>query len=178
MSDQPVQMHIHPTCRPGSVKRLAFEAVRDGRGVQLRFDLVADLSTLTLAKSPGGQRRDGLWQQTCFEAFLAPEHDGGYVEFNFAPNGDWAAYRFSEYRQNGHDLDTPAPTIEAWQTENGFSMRVSLAELPADLHSGAIRIGPSAVIEARDGTKSYWALHHPANKPDFHRIENFKLSLD
>jgi hypothetical protein len=178
MSDQPVQLHAHPDCVSHGVERLLFQIARDGDGVQLRFDLVADLSTLSIAQSSVGQRRDGLWQHTCFEAFFAPENEAAYCEFNFAPNGDWAAYRFSDYRQNGQDLETPAPTIEAWQTADGFSMCVSLATLPEALQSGAIRIGPSAVIEARDGTKSYWALHHPANKPDFHRIENFKLSLD
>lgn len=178
MSDQPVQLQIHPTsARPG-VEQLTFKSARDGQGVQLRFDLVANLSALKLPEMPGGQRRDGLWQHTCFEAFFATAGAPGYVEFNFAPNGDWAAYQFSDYRQGGCDLDTPAPVIEAWRTADGFSMCVTLPELPVTFKSAAVRIGPSAVIEAGDGTKSYWALHHPANKPDFHRIENFKLSLD
>ena len=34
-----------------------------------------------------------------------------------------------------------------------------------------------AVIEAIDGF-SYWALRHPADKPDFHNTEGFALLLD
>ena len=35
----------------------------------------------------------------------------------------------------------------------------------------------SAVIEASDGL-SYWALRHPADKPDFHDADGFALLLE
>ena len=39
---------------------------------------------------PGGAaaptRTDGLWQHTCFEAFVGTEGDSAYREFNFAPS--------------------------------------------------------------------------------------------
>jgi hypothetical protein len=35
----------------------------------------------------------------------------------------------------------------------------------------------SAVIEATDGTLSYWALAHPSDKPDFHHPDSFVLEL-
>ena len=31
-----------------------------------------------------------------------------------------------------------------------------------------LAIGLSAILEEEDGTKSYWALAHPPDKPDFH----------
>ena len=34
--------------------------------------------------------------------------------------------------------------------------------------AGAWQLGLSAVLEEKDGTKSYWALAHSADKPDFH----------
>jgi hypothetical protein len=40
-----------------------------------------------------------------------------------------------------------------------------------------LRVGLSAVIEANDGTLSYWALKHPAAKPDFHHPDSFVLEL-
>src|SRR3979490_1310679 len=46
----------------------------------------------------------GLWQHTCFEAFLAAPGVAGYYEFNFTPTLDWAAYQFTDYR----DGMTPA----------------------------------------------------------------------
>jgi hypothetical protein len=33
------------------------------------------------------------------------------------------------------------------------------------------------VIEAADGSLSYWALRHPPGKPDFHHRDAFALEL-
>lgn len=38
---------------------------------------------------------------------------------------------------------------------------------------GAWQMNLTAVIEANDGTKSYWALAHPAGPPDFHNPDCF-----
>jgi hypothetical protein len=38
-------------------------------------------------------------------------------------------------------------------------------------------IGLAAVIEAADGSLSYWALRHPPGKPDFHHRGAFALEL-
>ena len=40
------------------------------------------------------------------------------------------------------------------------------------------QLGLSAVLEEKDGTKSYWALSHPnADKPDFHHPDCFVAQL-
>ena len=40
------------------------------------------------------------------------------------------------------------------------------------------RLGLSAVLEERDGTKSYWALAHPpGDTPDFHHEDCFAAQL-
>jgi hypothetical protein len=40
------------------------------------------------------------------------------------------------------------------------------------------QLGLSAVLEEKDGTKSYWALAHPADeKPDFHAPDCFVARL-
>jgi hypothetical protein len=35
----------------------------------------------------------------------------------------------------------------------------------------------TAVIEAEDGSRSYWALHHPKACPDFHHRAGFICHL-
>jgi hypothetical protein len=39
------------------------------------------------------------------------------------------------------------------------------------------QLGLSVVLEEADGTKSYWAAKHPAEKPDFHDAHCFALQL-
>ena len=38
-------------------------------------------------------------------------------------------------------------------------------------------LGLSAVCEARDGSLQYWALRHPAERPDFHDRRSFALAV-
>lgn len=38
-------------------------------------------------------------------------------------------------------------------------------------------VGLSAVIEEAEGTRSYWALAHPADKPDFHHPDSFACDI-
>lgn len=121
--------------------------------------------------------RDGLWQHTCCEVFIA-EADGAYREFNFSPSGEWAAYRFSAYRERDPAFaPAAAPQIEMQAGIDTFRLTVRLAPnaLP---DARALRLGLSAVLETADGRKTYWALAHAASQPDFHRPESFVLILE
>lgn len=120
---------------------------------------------------------DGLWQHTCCEAFVTEDGDG-YREFNFSPSGQWAAYRFTSYRErDAAFVADAAPQISFNLLADGFVLH---ATLPAALlPSGhALRFGLTAVIEAAAGNKSYWALTHCAPQPDFHLRQSFALTLN
>ncbi|UZK67127.1 DOMON-like domain-containing protein [Sphingomonas sp. M1-B02] len=116
-------------------------------------------------------RTDDLWKRTCFELFVQPEGKAGYCEFNFSPSGEWGAYRFEGYRTGMADLPLAAPTIE--MLDDGVRVTVDLS----GLSPGALRVGITAVIEEQDGTRSFWALAHPAEKPDFHDPAGFVLRI-
>jgi len=99
-----------------------------------------------------------------------------YREFNFSPSGEWAAYAFHSYRNGGvleHEL---CPGIIVRKTMDRLELA---AEISRDLlsHGGPLRLGLSAVVEDVDGILSYWALSHPAGKPDFHHADAFALQM-
>jgi len=50
--------------------------------------------------------------------------------------------------------------------------------LPQNMAFKPLQLGLTAVIEANDGSRSYWALHHPEASPDFHHRAGFILSLN
>ena len=54
-----------------------------------------------------------------------------------------------------------------------FDAAIPLSALP----HGDCGMNVTAVIEERGGTKSYWALAHPADKPDFHDPACFVATL-
>jgi hypothetical protein len=124
------------------------------------------------------ERTDELWRHMCFEMFVRAGEGSDYVEINLSPDRRWAAYRFDAYRAGMADLRIPPPSIVPNQEigPSAISARIELgpAMLPTDV---PWRIGLSAVIEERDGTKSYWALSHPPGAPDFHHPDCFALRI-
>lgn len=126
-------------------------------------------------------RRDGLWQQTCGECFIADPTGPGYLEFNFSPSGHWAAYRFTDVRRGmqAHDWSQGVPPrIE--QFEPG-AWRVTLPwqalRLSGQGGQGPRRLGLTLVAQGARGY-SYWALRHPGATPDFHDPAGFIANLE
>ncbi len=104
--------------------------------------------------------------------------DGAYLEYNFAPSGQWAAYAFMDYRLGGTDLPVDqAPKIILDPIGSHFALETEIV-LPTKWHDIPIEFNLTAVIEETDGAKSYWALAHPSGKPDFHHKDCFALKLE
>ncbi len=148
-----------------------------GAGLGLTYRLEGELSRLLLP-DPGEPRRcDGLWRQTCCELFLAGPGPEGYREFNFSPDLAWQAYDFTGYRSSGRPAAVPAPAIVFDLQHERFELAV---RLPAAALPGwpRLRMALALVVQDRQGAHSYWALHHPAPRPDFHHPDSFALQLD
>ena len=119
-------------------------------------------------------RTDELWCTTCLELFLQVD-EKEYFEFNFAPSSQWAAYRFSSYREGMEQLFLRTPPKITMNCE-ADSLAVSvLLELPDLVQVAAV--GLAAVVEEIDGTKSYWTLAHSDGPPDFHNPDCFTARL-
>ena len=172
----------HPDTPGEWVWGISAEVQRDPPATLIcHYALHGEVSRLRVPAARAGRRADELWQHTCFEVFAAPPAAGGYYEFNFSPSLEWAAYRFSGYREGM----TPASLGRA----PGITARRSadLLELTAHLHleglpelasGAALRLGLTAVVEDESGRLSYWALGHPPGNPDFHDPDCFALELD
>jgi len=149
------------------------EVVRSIGLLALRYTLKGAVADLAIPPSAAPGRTDELWKHTCFEAFIQPTPGDGYLEFNFAPSTQWAAYAFTGYRQGMSPADIPPPTIQTRATDTTLELAVTLRGLPP----GPCRLALTAVIETISGAKSYWALAHPPGKPDFHHIAGFAYHL-
>jgi hypothetical protein len=151
-----------------------------GAELEITFWLDAEMHAIRLPPPAPPVIATHLWQHTCFEAFVAMEGQSAYHELNFAPSGEWAAYAFRGYRQ-GCTLatDMPPPLISMRATDSRLELKaiLSLGTLSAAHMLAPLRLGLSAVVEDGDGVYSYWALHHPADKPDFHHADSFALRL-
>ncbi len=165
----------HPDTPPHRRMGIDVTVARQADGAWLLYyRLQAELQSLRVPTSTANGRTDGLWRQTCFEAFIAAEQAPAYREFNFSPSGQWQAYDFIGYRQHGRPADMTPPRITCHRTEYGLECRVALAPYSCPAWS-RWRLGLSAVVEWIDGGVSYWALRHPPGRPDFHHADAFLL---
>jgi hypothetical protein len=163
----------HPDSAGTAVRAIDVEVARLANGIEVTYVLAGDMERVRIPAISAPRRADGLWQHTCCELFIAESAGKGYVEFNFSPSTEWACYGFSSYRKAAADAGK-APVISVRSSPQSLELcaRVAIAS-PRKLV-----LGLSAVIEQDDGTLSYWALRHPAGKPDFHHRDAFALELD
>jgi len=164
------QLLPHRDYPPLGVTAIGASAWREDGRWHFRY-LVEGAEDLILPDARPAKRTDGLWKQTCFEAFVRLSGTR-YIELNFSPSGQWAAYRFDDYRSEMRD---EAAEVEIWLDAGESWLALEAAVTCKALTAGS-SLGLSAVIKERDGT-SYWALGHPDGRPDFHDQTCFRALL-
>jgi hypothetical protein len=159
--------------------RLEATAQREGASLQLRYDLRGPLEQLRLpppASTP--ERRDGLWEGTCFEAFLAETGIEGYRELNLSPAGHWNLYRLDGYRRGLRpDPQVQALPFQHTMAADHLQLTLTLDLTPLDLAQAVLELALTTVLQHGDGSCSFLALSHPGAEADFHRRDGFLLRL-
>jgi len=151
-----------------------------GTQLKLNFEVSGDLEQLKIPRFQKICPGDRLWEQTCFEVFVRSTSETAYNEFNFSPSGEWAAYAFDDYRAGMRPLEGLDVASLNTQTNSG-RFRLALTMDLKTAHSLPANetwwMSISTVLEQKDGGKSYWALTHPSDTPDFHHSDCFVLEL-
>lgn len=164
----------HPNTPSPHVTEVAAEVRREGRRLELRYVLAGEMGEVRVPAQAPSTRRDELWRHTCFEAFVRGP-GAAYVELNVSPSTEWAAYRFTAYREGMAQAEA-TPEVHAVKTARTLEVTASV-DLPEDLADADWRVAVTAVVETVDGAVSYWSLAHPAGRPDFHHADCFCLDL-
>lgn len=170
------QLVAHPAHPPLAVSGVEARVIgRDANWLRLRWR-VEGVGRLIVPPFAGRGREDGLWQTTCFEAFMpVGSSDCGYLELNLSPSERWNLYSFSAYREGMAEaplLREPDCTMRI-----GSSFAIFDAAIPSSGLPIAGELGLCAVIEEEGGVKSYWALAHMGEAPDFHDPACFTARL-
>jgi len=172
---------LRPFPTPGipPALRLTARIARCSRSLAIDFELHGKVADLTLpARSEAPARRHGLWEESCFEFFLAAPHSSSYFEFNLSPSGHWNVYRFTGYRQEMREVEAfESLPFTTRLRPDSFLLALALDLDPLFETVHPLDVAISAVIRHHDGGTSWWALAHPAAQPDFHHRGGFTLRV-
>lgn len=175
------RLRRHPADDESPVRSIEARVRRVGTVLDVQYRIEGDIDRVCIPPPRSPRVAEQLWRHTCCELFLRVQAAEPYHEFNFSPSGEWAAYAFGRYRQGGLLNDAQLdPQVHSSATAQTLELGATIA---LDRLSGAyadvrLALAVSTVIEARDGSQSYWALVHPADKPDFHHPGAFALTID
>jgi len=173
--------YLYPFSRadtPAGVK-ISGRITRHGNLMTLIYILSGPLHLIKIpAPALNPIRKDRIWEATCFELFFGMKTSERYWEFNFSPSGNWNVYRFNGYRRDMAKESAFANlpfSVKQIQDTLCLTMEIRLDQL---FDSAApLQAGICAVINTLDGDFFYFALTHPAPKPDFHHPAGFILEL-
>lgn len=146
---------------------------------EITFRIKGDSTRLEIPdREVAPHRLDNLWQDTCCEVFLRKQDQAHvYLEFNFALSGHWAFYRLSGYRAELERPDVRQPPFITTHLEAGeVSLKATIPwpiiwdHLPG---ASPLEAGLSVILKEKSCGMAYWAIKHPAEKPDFHHPDSF-----
>ncbi len=166
-----------PTQAPSNLE-LNTRISQDQQQLKITYQLHGDLAQLLLPTPTGQpQRKNDLWQTTCFEFFLAVFNAPEYWEFNLAPTGDWNVYSFYQYRRNMKEANNfsnlPLRILNHDSSRYELQTEINLHSIIAGNIS--LEIALTTVIADKNSNVSYWAINHPGSEADFHRRDGFIL---
>jgi hypothetical protein len=157
--------------------------VRTRHQLAITYEMAGDLPQVQVPDVKGNRARcDRLWEQTCFEFFLAEGWTRSpqcpYWEFNLSPAGDWNIFSLSSYRQG---LKEEAAVTTLPFTVRVLPQKLQLVILVDLTHlidpQQPLRLGISAVVLLKTGEQMFWAIAHCGTEPDFHHADSFVIEL-
>lgn len=173
----------HPAHPPLAVRSVEADILFPQSGAMSGMAMVRyrvdGIGALVLPAFSGRGRQDELWQTTCFELFAAGP-GAAYREFNFATSGRWAVYDFDARRSGMREFNpTTMPEITAQSGDRllAVTATISARDLLGGEQAMFDRAGLTVVLEEEGGVKSYWALAHGDDRPDFHDPACFTARL-
>lgn len=197
---QVLPLVCHPSTPCAIVSSLSVRVDRldrsaDEHRIVCYYELEGDIDALQLPAPRRSARGHELWRHTCFEAFVRAVGAREYLELNFSPSSEWAAYRFEDYRRGMAPISLqPPPRIVCRRREQRLEAdvkvrlaRSALAGAPAGAPAGAagdpqdarqsLQLAIAVVLEDLQQRLYYWALAHPSGQPDFHHEQGYVLTL-
>lgn len=176
-----VHFHLRPFTSRSLVERLSLSGCISltAKSLLIEYKLQGPLECINRPSIlPVAERRNGLWRHTCFELFFGIQGETAYWEVNLSPSGCWNIYHFDNYRTGMREDSTIGPPLcRIISDTDSLSLSCSLEWNSIIDNAFPLEIGISSVVEAIDGSISYWAIEHHGTEPDFHDRRSFQIQM-
>lgn len=155
--------------------QLQVDVQRDGSLLMCEFTLLDPKSSVILKSGIfGNQRKKELWKSTCLEIFWKRKEEEKYWEFNLSSDLNWNIFSFDQYRQPQEREDLAFKSVNfSKKSSTPVKFYIELDLALSGIVQEKIQVGITSVLEHNNQQKSYWALTHKGEKPDFHLKESF-----
>jgi hypothetical protein len=175
---EPLPLICHPSTPCPYVRAVSARVDRLSEDLLILYYVIeGDVDELQLPAQRRSAHTDGLWQHTCFEAFVRPDGARNYVELNFSPSSEWAVYRFDDYRRGMTAIEPQhPPKIICRRREDTLEADVDV-HLSGLMPRTKLLLSLAVVLEDQQGKVSHWALAHPPGNADFHHDAGFIVQL-
>ena len=157
--------------------------VREGHRLSISYLMTGDVNSVALpALNTTGERQDRLWEQTCFEFFVASGPEkldlSPYWEFNLSPNGAWNVFALDGYRDGLREDPTfSSLSFSVSQSSEGVRLAAEIDLSGLALADSPWLFGVCMVCVLATGEETFWAIAHPRSEADFHSAGSFVLKL-
>ncbi|NJM99716.1 MAG: DOMON-like domain-containing protein [Phormidesmis sp. RL_2_1] len=165
--------------------------LRDGSQLSVAYWIEGDwekviIPDLRFHRFP--ERRDRLWEKTCFEFFLAAvdansthTKDNPYWEINLSPEGHWNVFSFMGYRHSMR-VESAIATLpfNVRTSPTGLHLEIVMDTSALIAPDKPIQIGISMVTLLKteaDPAEAFWAITHPSTEADFHHPDSLAMQL-
>lgn len=164
---------------PAPSLKIEGEISRVSNRLAIHYDLFGHLTEIVVPMPAEiAVRKNTLWEETCFEFFIAAKGSSRYREFNLSPAGHWNVFCFAAYRKGmQEDAEVLSLPVSAHFSPGALSLSLKIDLDRILLRDQALEVGISAVIKHCDGMMSFWSLSHPGPQADFHRRDGFLIEL-
>ncbi len=146
--------------------------LRDSK-IELVYGVSGDLTEIILPLFDKIERAGNLWENSCFEFFLAEKQNPEYREFNFSPSGKWNLYSFSSYRTNMKECGkVDNIEIKSGKRKHEFFLN-AVFDFNLQKSLSVYEFQLAAILKTKAGTRRFFAIDNSSEKPDFHNRKFF-----
>ena len=142
-------------------------------GINFVYTITGDLSDVNFPLYKKERRENNLWENSCFEFFIAEKQTTEYREFNFSPSGKWNVYSFDSHRKNMKEEEKVKNVKIRTEREKNKFVLFAYVDFRLAKPASNYEFQLATILKTKDGIRHFFAIDNSSEQPDFHNRKFF-----